>query len=132
MVVIAVCGSRSFTDYARLEMEIKNRWHLNDIDGIYVGGKGTKYPDVPQVGAAELAHKFAKKYGITCVVIEPDWDKYGKRAGPLHMPEIIDPVDSVIAFWDGSSPGTKGEIDYAKRHNKLIDVVLFSNKKIGK
>ena len=39
--------------------------------------------------------------------------------------EMINEADTVIAFWNGISKGTKNVIDYAKREGKLLKVVRF-------
>lgn len=35
---------------------------------------------------------------------------------------IVDDADRVMAFWDGSSPGTRGTLDYAGTQLKLMGV----------
>ena len=36
---------------------------------------------------------------------------------------IVDECDCVLAFWDGTSRGTKFTLDYAKEKNKPIIIV---------
>jgi hypothetical protein len=55
-------------------------------------------------------------------VFYPDWDKYGKKAGPLRNELIIQSADLVLAFWDGTSRGTKSSIDFALKYKKELRV----------
>jgi len=38
----------------------------------------------------------------------------------------------VITLWDGSSPGTKRVIEYAKKTKKPVEVILYGEKTIGR
>jgi nucleoside 2-deoxyribosyltransferase len=40
----------------------------------------------------------------------------------------VDNADMVLAFWDGSSHGTKYTIDYAKRMGKPVKIYVPKNK----
>ena len=45
------------------------------------------------------------------------WDRYGKRAGPLRNQEMAESQpDLVLAFWDGKSAGTRHMIETAVIH----------------
>jgi hypothetical protein len=126
MVILAICGSRSYHNYARLKQELLARYKtLADITEIRVGGKGTNYPGEPQRGAATLGKRLADELGIPCRVVEPDWKRFGGGAGPIHISQIIDPSDKVFAAWEGASPGTFGEIEYAKAKGKSLEVFRF-------
>jgi len=47
-----------------------------------------------------------------------------KQGAPLVRNKlIVDECDCVLAFWDGSSRGTKFTLDYAKEKNKLIKII---------
>jgi hypothetical protein len=76
------------------------------------------------VGAAALAKKFGDENDIFVHIVPPDWVRYGgKPAGPRNHPNIIVPCNAVIAFWDGHSPGTRGEIACAKElHKPLVEI----------
>jgi SLOG family YspA-like protein len=113
---LAIVGSRSFTDYNFLETNILEKYNLKDIDEIVSGGaKGTD----------NLAESFAKVHNLKLTVFYPDWLKHGKYAGPLRNKQIVEYADEVIAFWDGSSPGTKSTINLTKQMNKKLHVIKF-------
>ncbi len=58
------------------------------------------------------------------IVFKPDWDRYGKKAGFLRNILIINEADKVIAFWDGTSKGTKHSIDLAIKQDKPLDIYV--------
>ena len=102
---LAVVGSRDFTDYDYMKSIL--RWY--DIKCIISGGAR---------GADKLAERYAIDNGIKYKEFPADWDKYGKRAGPLRNQEIVNNSDEIVAFWDKSSPGTRNTINIAKQNGK--------------
>lgn len=64
-------------------------------------------------GADELAGAFANKAQVSEEVHFPKWSQ-GKQAGHIRNRQMVNAGAEVyIAFWDGSSPGTRGMIDLA-------------------
>jgi len=110
---LAVVGSRIFKDYDRLKRELDK---FPKINVIVSGGA---------VGADLLAERYAEENNIETQVYYPYWEKYGKKAGFIRNRQIVDNCDSLIAFWDGESKGTKMSIDLAKAQNKLFLICLF-------
>lgn len=105
---IAIVGSRNLT-INNLEMFVP--------DGVceIVSG-GAK-------GIDTCAENYAKSHGIKFTVFLPEYQKFGKKFAPIKRNiDIIEYCDSVIAFWDGASKGTKFVIDHCKRTNKNIIV----------
>jgi len=58
------------------------------------------------------------------ITFTPEWDKYGKRAGAIRNQEIVNEADTIIAFWDGQSKGTKITIDMALKAGKPLDLFV--------
>ena len=60
-------------------------------------------------------------------VFKPDWEKYGRGAGPVRNKEMykyaLEDEPMVIAFWDGESKGTKSMIDIATKDGAKVHVV---------
>lgn len=54
----------------------------------------------------------------------PEYEKYGRSAPLKRNLQIVDYADMVIAFWDGSSHGTKYVIDNCNKRNKKVRVYL--------
>ena len=91
-------------------------------------GSYLKYiPDVIVSGGAKgadtYAREFAKKKGLKLIEYFPNYDKYGKGAPLERNKLIVDECDCVLAFWDGTSRGTKFTLDYAKEKNKPIKII---------
>jgi len=75
-------------------------------------------------GIDTQAEQLAIKKGLKTLIFKPDWDKYGKRAGFIRNVDIIKNADFVVAFWDGTSKGTKHSIDLAIKAGKPIDIYV--------
>lgn len=75
-------------------------------------------------GADTYAREFAQKHNLTMVEYLPEYDKYPPKLAPLERNKlIVDNSDCVLAFWDGTSRGTKFTIDYTRKKNKPIKIV---------
>lgn len=100
-----VVGSREFSDYDYM----KSILHWFEASCIISGAAR---------GADRLAKKYADENSIKCVEFKPNWDKYGKKAGLIRNQQIVTASDAVIAFWDGTSPGTRHSLQLAKEMDK--------------
>ena len=67
--------------------------------------------------------KFAQKHNLKLIEFLPEYDKYGKGAPLVRNKLIVDNCDCVLAFWDGTSRGTKYTLDYAEKLGKPIKIV---------
>lgn len=109
---VIIAGTRTFNDYQLLCNTIKE---LNiNIDEIVCGGAK---------GADALGEKYAKENNISIKYFLADWDKYGKRAGPIRNHQMGDYADYLIAFWDKKSKGALDMINYMQqigKHGKVI------------
>ena len=77
MSKVAIVGSRNFTNYEFLKNTIIEWKEENNIDiGTIVSG-GAK-------GADTLSEQFAKEHGYKILIFKPDWNTYGKAAGPIR------------------------------------------------
>lgn len=108
---IAVIGSRDgFT-----KEEIYNKLDKSGfIEKIITGGAR---------GVDTYAERYAYIHRIECEIIRPENPSIKYDYLKRNM-EIINKCDKAIAFWDGKSKGTKFTIDYCKRINKEIEIVL--------
>ena len=61
-----------------------------------------------------------------------DWKKYGKSAGYVRNSEMAEVAESLIAFWDGKSRGTKNMIDIAKNKGLKVRIVNYESDSSGK
>ena len=67
--------------------------------------------------------ELAKQKGLKLIKYYPNYNKYGKVAPMERNKLIVDECDCVLAFWDGTSRGTKFALDYAKEKNKPIKIL---------
>lgn len=114
---ISITGSRSFTNYFLFAEKINSFLQDNDVTAIISGGAS---------GVDSLAKKYCKEKDILLVEFLPDWKQFGKRAGIIRNKKIIEASDFNIIFWDGKSKGSKFNIDYCKKNNKKMEVVLVN------
>lgn len=108
---LAVIGSRSFCSYGWLEQCLLRSFRVADIEAVISGGAR---------GADALAARFASCHDIPLIVLRADWDKHGKKAGPMRNSEIVAQADAVAAFWDGHSAGTRDTIAKARAAGRRV------------
>lgn len=110
---LAVVGSRNFHNYMLVEKEL-NKF---DFDLMISGGA---------IGADSLGERYAFVHNIETLIFKPDWNKHGRSAGFIRNKLIVDECDTLIAFWDFESKGTKNSIDTAKKMGKTVIVINTS------
>lgn len=111
---LLVTGSRSFDDYDLLTWRcelITAKWedvvvcHGHSFHRSMQTARGTRY-----TGADWHAEKWAEANWYDRQHFIADWNKLGRAAGPARNAEMVDFVlrqgGFMVAFWDGSSPGT--------------------------
>ncbi len=108
---IAIVGSRDYPDRARVEALVQD---LPDDVVVVTGGA---------VGVDRWAESVARSRGLEVEVILPDWQRYGRAAGPIRNKAIVEAADRVVAFWDGRSRGTRSTIELARKAGKPVEVV---------
>ena len=100
---VAVIGSR------QRQIDYFEDYLPEGVDTIISGGAR---------GIDTCAAKYARAHGIKLIEFLPDYDAFGRSAPLKRNIQIVDAADFVLAFWDGTSRGTKYVIDYCKRINK--------------
>lgn len=108
-MIAAVVGSRG------IDMRV-DAFIPVDVDAIVTGGAR---------GVDRAAEDFARRKGIPCISIRPDYKKHGRGAPIVRDKEIVERADIVIALWDGVSRGTKFTLDYAEKLNKDVRVYII-------
>ena len=121
---VIIAGSRNFNNYELLKKECdaflsdkKEKYNITIISG---GARGADFS----------GEKYAQDEGFALEIYPAQWDKFGKRAGYRRNEQMAEVADALIAFWDGSSRGTKHMIDIMNEKNLLVRVVEYetSNK----
>src|SRR5574343_548665 len=100
---LGVVGSRHFTDYDLLSRVLEQ---YTDIEEIVSGCAK---------GADSLARRYADEHGIPMKEYLPEWDKYGRAAGPIRNKLIVERADLIVAFLADGSRGTRSTINIAKK-----------------
>ena len=96
-----VAGSRHIDDYDLVCRAIQESGFT--ISEIVEGGAR---------GADRLARRFAQEHGIECDTFEADWNRYGKKAGPLRNSEMAEYGDGCVAV---PAPSSRGTWDMVKK-----------------
>ncbi len=95
-MIVAVIGSRGIT------VDNLEDYLPEDVTEIVTGGAR---------GVDSCAEKYARAHHIQLTVFRPEYSQYKKAAPLVRNIQIIQRADLVLAFWDGTSRGTKFVID---------------------
>ncbi len=79
-------------------------------------------------GADRLGERYARERGYEIRQFPADWLNDEKKAGPIRNAKMADNADALIAFWDGTSRGTKNMIDTARRKGLAVRVVNYKTR----
>ncbi len=109
---VLVCGGRDFNDKEFLFRTL-DRLHIQYNFQIVIQGEAK--------GADLLAREWAESRAISCWCFPADWEKNGRRAGPLRNIEMLEKgqPDLVVAF-----PGGKGT-DHMKKIAEKAEVFVL-------
>lgn len=121
---VLVCGSRSWSDSDRIQKELN---HVFDEFGVCDRTDPFTIIDGCARGADTLAYEIAVRCKWTTERYPADWKRHGHFAGPLRNREMLKEgkPDLVLAFWDGSSPGTAHMVRLARQAG--VEVRVFSH-----
>jgi hypothetical protein len=114
---LIIAGSRAFTDYSVLIDNIK-KYGIHDMDVTVLSG-GAR-------GADKLGERFANEYNKKLELYPAQWDRFGRSAGYQRNVQMADNATHLLAFWDGTSPGTRHMINIAKQRGLNVAIVDIS------
>lgn len=116
---VIIAGSRGFSNYKLLREKCNEylREKRKDYNIIIISG-GAR-------GADKTGEKYAQDEGFALEIYPAQWKKLGKQAGYRRNEQMAEVADALIAFWDGSSKGTKHMIDIMNEKNLLVRVVEY-------
>lgn len=121
-----IAGGRDFNDYDLLEYNVNEILKKYDNKIRIISGTAR--------GADRLGEVFAQNNRYELSRFPANWDLYGKSAGYRRNAEMAkfavenENIGVLIAFWDGTSRGTKHMIDLAKRYNLNIHIIKYNQK----
>lgn len=104
---VAIIGSRN------LAVEDFSPYLPEEVTEIVSGGAR---------GIDQCARRYAKERGLKLTEFLPNYEQFGRGAPLRRNITIIEHSDLVLAFWDGSSRGTKFVIDRCREMGKPIRI----------
>lgn len=123
MFAIIICGGRFEPLTSIRKLLLREFIELNNVKMVITGGA---------TGIDEQAHEFCKSMELTCEVLDADWKKYGKSAGPIRnrqmltrlmaIEETMQYKIAVVAFPGGT--GTSNMKSIANQHNVQVVELL--------
>ncbi len=105
---VAVIGSRGLT--------------VEDL-GKYLPEGTTEIVSGGARGVDTCAREYAVSHGVKFTEFLPEYERYGRGAPLKRNITIIQNSDIVLAFWDGSSRGTKFVIDKCREMGVEVKVI---------
>lgn len=118
---IIVAGSRVFDDYLLLKRTLDHLTRKLDKSLLVILSGHAKGADI-------MGERWCFEALVKSEIHHADWDKHGKAAGHIRNEEMVKVADSLVAFWDGKSTGTKHMIDIAKKKGLNVRVITFTPK----
>jgi hypothetical protein len=110
---VIIAGSRNFNDYNLLKTSCDNL--LTQFTNIEIVSGTAR-------GADKLGERYAREKGYDIKEFPANWN-LGKSAGYIRNDEMAQYSDMLIAFWDGTSKGTKHMIDLANKRSLKVVVI---------
>ena len=110
-----IAGSRDFTDYEKAKAHLDHLFSKRKPYRVVSGGAR---------GADSLGERYAMDNNIPLKLYPADWGLHGKAAGHIRNREMAMNAEALVAFWDGSSRGTKHMIETAKQMGLKVKVVM--------
>lgn len=123
---LIIAGSREFDDYPLMKAAWIDKFSPDQkvIPNIEVVSGGAR-------GADRLGEELARNYGMKLTMFPADWSSFGKRAGVIRNQQMADyasetgHVGYLLAFWDGTSRGTRNMIDLANKRGLDVTVIRY-------
>jgi hypothetical protein len=111
MSIAIIAGSRDITNYDFL---------CRCIDSLDI--QITKIISGGARGVDALGERYARDNSIPLMIMQADWDRYGKSAGYKRNEQMAKTAQMLIALWDGKSRGTMHMINIAKARGLTVHV----------
>lgn len=113
-----IAGSRTFNDYDLLKQKLDYFRKHNSVTEIVSG---------TAKGADQLGERYATENNIRITLFAADWNRHGKKAGPMRNRTMAEYADQLIAVWNGESKGTKNMIENMNRLKKPVYIVWIGS-----
>jgi hypothetical protein len=134
---LIIAGTRTFTDYSAVEAacDVILLSILHDDVEIVSGACDTgiitftRNNKTKVYGADGLGERYADENKLPVKLFPADWDKHGKKAGPMRNLNMAQYATNALIFWDGFSRGAEDMILKAKKYLTPLKttVVLYAS-----
>ncbi len=128
---VIIAGGRDFDNFDLLEFEVIRIFKKLKLENYFIACNDITIVSGNARGADQLGEKFANKYHLKLERFPADWDRFGKSAGYKRNQQMSTYAKEdngvLIAFWNGSSKGTKHMIDIANKDGLKVFVVLYGD-----
>lgn len=108
---VIIAGSRSITSF-------------EDVSAAIIAS-GFTITEVVSGGAAgvdTMGEQWAATAGLPVKRFLPDWEQFGKAAGPIRNRDMAKYADLAIVVWDGKSAGSRSMINEMSKAGKMVYV----------
>ena len=105
---------------------IGSRGLMVDDLGKYLPNETTEIVSGGAKGIDSCAREYAQQHGLKLTEYLPEYGRYGRSAPLKRNITIIESADLVLAFWDGTSRGTKYVIDNCRKRNIPVEIHLLN------
>lgn len=75
-------------------------------------------------GIDSCAKRYAQDKKMMFALFEPDWDKFGKAAGPIRNEAMAQYSDALLLIWDGKSRGSSDMKSRALKNGKKVFEII--------
>lgn len=113
-IKVIIAGCRTFNDYPRLKSFMDKIHEIVVVEEVVCGGAP---------GADTLGKQWGEENKIPVKMFPARWALQGPAAGPIRNKKMAEYGEVLIAFWDGSSPGTRNMIKQATEHNLEVHII---------
>jgi hypothetical protein len=79
-------------------------------------------------GADTRAAEYGRRRGLPVVTYLPEYDKFGRQAPLVRNKSIVDAADYLVAFWDGTSNGTRYTIRLAEKKGIPVKIISMGKR----
>lgn len=120
-----IVGTRTYNDYDTFVKIVDKVLSSKSDQKIVIVSGGAN-------GADHFAEKYAKEKKFHLVVFEAEWERLGKKAGPIRNEQMHKfiaqfPNRGVIAFWDGKSRGTATNFPLSREYGNQVRVYNYTD-----
>jgi len=122
MTKVIVAGSRLFNDYNFVEIVLTKL--LSTLSKVEIVSGRCNYDLFLKtgqwIGADMMGERYANQNNLPVKPFPPNWNTYGKAAGPIRNEQMAIYADWCMLFWDGKSKGSASMKKMCTKHNVTL------------